>query len=531
MHAPIPAELERDLAARLEPALGGGPVPVSALLVVASETAWHDGWSVRALIALADHLAQSRHCLVLDLALEGGELHPSVEVENLEGVADIFLYGASLKHVVQRPANHRFEFAPAGLGGEPKRVLTDTRWRRLLNEQQAAGVLLIGYVPVHSEGIEILSDRIPNVIALARPEELSSIDERLSPDATVLSVVSPVDPIVEEEKPVIVAEPAAAPVMVGEEEEPEPAPKSRERDFEALRVPRNAAREALIADLRARQRAALMTPSPVPHAPDEGTPVASLAEPRLPVVPVPAQMRPTPSLTEPSFATAEPRPVVKSRKGIYIALSLVVLAALIVGAWLVVQRQVELSAAPPVPDLAAPSAPAAAPPVQGPNVPLPYSVAVEAHQELPLALDRVEALSDEEKDIGFYIAPILVDSVLYYRIMAGPVVDSTSAIVIMERLLEKGHKTGKSEWDLRRTPLAFSLGDYENMSDARSRANEAGDLGIPAYLIEVQSPEGARRFRVYAGAYAGVAEADVMRRLLRSAGLPDSLIPRVGIEK
>jgi hypothetical protein len=204
---------------------------------------------------------------------------------------------------------------------------------------------------------------------------------------------------------------------------------------------------------------------------------------------------------------------------------------LIVGAWLVVRRQVELSAAPPVPDLAAPSAPAAAPPVQGPNVPLPYSVAVEAHQELPLALDRVEALSDEEKDIGFYIAPILVDSVLYYRIMAGPVVDSTSAIVIMERLLEKGHKTGTSEWDLRRTPLAFALGDYENMADARGRANEAGDLGIPAYLIEVQSPEGARRFRVYAGAYAGVAEADVMRRLLRSAGLPDSLIPRVGIEK
>jgi hypothetical protein len=531
MHAPIPAELDRDLAARLEPALGGGPVPVSALLVVASETAWHDGWSVRALIAIADHLAQSRHCLVLDLALEGGELHPSVDVENLEGVADIFLYGASLKHVVQRPPNHRFDFAPAGLGGEPKRVLTDTRWRRLLNEQQAAGVLLIGYVPVHSEGIEILSDRIPNIIALARPEELSSIDQRLSPDATVVSVVSPVDPIVEVKEAVKVAEPAAAPVMVGEEEEPEPTPKSRERDFEALRVPRNAAREALIADLRARQRAALMTPSPVPPVADEETPLASLAEPRLPAVTAPAQMRPAPSLTEPSFATAEPRPVVKSRKGIYIALSLVVLAALIVGAWLVVQRQVELSAAPPVPDLAAPSAPAAAPLVQGPNVPLPYSVAVEAHQELPLALDRVEALSDEEKDIGFYIAPILVDSVLYYRIMAGPVVDSTSAIVIMERLLEKGHKTGKSEWDLRRTPLAFSLGDYENMSDARSRANEAGDLGIPAYLIEVQSPEGARRFRVYAGAYAGVAEADVMRRLLRSAGLPDSLIPRVGIEK
>jgi hypothetical protein len=514
------------------------------VLVVASETAWHDGWSVRTTIALADHLAKTHKCLLLDLAVEGGELHPSVDVENVEGVADIFLYGASLKHVIVKPPKRRFTFAPAGIGGEPMVVLTDTRWVRLLSEQKSAGVLVLAYVPSHSDGLEILSDRIPNILALARTEELNAIADRLSPDAVCLAVIAPDDPVIE---------PAGAPGSetgaravvdgkkdegdkddeVDEDDEPEVPERDRERDFEAIRVPRNAAREALIADLRSRQRAALMAPPLAPAPPAEEVEPAPLpAEPRAAPKPR-GPSRPPPSLSEPTFATTEPRPTVKSRKGLYIGLSLVVLAALIVGAWLVVRRYVELSANPAgSTSPASPAAPGpAAPIVPSTVVPLPYAVAVEAHQELPLAVERVDALASEEKDIGFYIAPILVDSVLYYRIMAGPVTDSAAAAAILGRLLDKGHKTGASATDLRHSPLAFSLGDYESESGARDRAKEAIDLGIPAYVIEVATPQGARRHRVYAGAYAGLAEADVMRRLLRSAGLPDSLVQRVGVRK
>ncbi|MEX2282488.1 MAG: SPOR domain-containing protein [Gemmatimonadota bacterium] len=531
-HAPVPSELDRVLATRLGAGAAEGSVPVSAVLVVASETAWHDGWSVRTTIALADHLAKTYNCLLLDLAVEGGELHPSVDVENVEGVADIFLYGASLKHVIVKPPKRRFKFAPAGIGGEPMVVLTDTRWVRLLSEQKSAGVLVLAYVPSHSDGLEILSDRIPNILALARTEELNVLADRLSADAVCLAVIAPDDPIIEEAA-APVPETRAQPVVEEDDEEGKAPERNRERDFEAIRVPRNAAREALIADLRSRQRAALMAPPPAPAPPvEELAPAIEPAEPRAPAKPR-GPSRPQPSLSEPSFATTEPRPTVKSRKRLYIGLSLVVLAVLIVGAWLVVRRYVELSATPAVvPPTTSTGAPVpAAPTVPSSVVPLPYAVAVEAHQELPLAVERVNALSSEEKDIGFYIAPILVDSVLYYRIMAGPVTDSTAALAIMQRLLDKGHKTGASASDLRHSPLAFSLGDYESESGARARASEAGDLGIPAYVIEVATPAGERRYRVYAGAYAGLAEADVMRRLLRSAGLPDSLVPRVGVRK
>ena len=115
--------------------------------------------------------------------------------------------------------------------------------------------------------------------------------------------------------------------------------------------------------------------------------------------------------------------------------------------------------------------------------------------------------------------------------MAGPVPDTVAAAAVMQRLLEKKIKPGRSGGDVRRTPLAFLLGEYDGESAARTRAGEAGQLGIPAYVIPVVGADGSNRHRVYAGAYAGLAEANVMRQLLQSAGLPDSLVARVGMKK
>jgi hypothetical protein len=159
---------------------------------------------------------------------------------------------------------------------------------------------------------------------------------------------------------------------------------------------------------------------------------------------------------------------------------------------------------------------------------LPYSVAIEAHQDLPTAVRRVESLSRAEPASGFYIAPILVDSALYYRIMAGPVRDSATAASVMASLISKGHKTGGSEWDIRATPYAFLLGEYELREQADQRMAQLSQLDIPSYVIEVPYTNGPPRYFLYSGAYSGAAEADVMRQLLRSAGLADTLVERTG---
>ncbi|MGH7555810.1 MAG: SPOR domain-containing protein, partial [Longimicrobiales bacterium] len=257
-----------------------------------------------------------------------------------------------------------------------------------------------------------------------------------------------------------------------------------------------------------------------------------------------------PALTEPHVPRAAPRPrpirrspreilpalgirlpalgIPRSRRVITGAIVLILIA--LAGIWQLGRGY--LGARRDVPETATPEAPAAARPSaltgEPSGVALPYSVAIEAHQDLPTAVRRVESLARVEPAVGFYIAPILVDSALYYRVMAGPVTDSTAAANVMESLIRRGHKTGGSDWDIRATPYAFRLGEYELREQAEQRMKELQQLDIPSYVLEVPFTNGPPRYYLYSGAYSGPAEADVMRKLLRSAGLNETLVERTG---
>jgi hypothetical protein len=178
---------------------------------------------------------------------------------------------------------------------------------------------------------------------------------------------------------------------------------------------------------------------------------------------------------------------------------------------------------PPAPPAAAP-APAGTPT----GTPLPFAVAIEAHQQLRTAAERVDTLRASQPSMGFFLAPVLVDSVLYYRVLAGPVADSTAAAGLMARLIALGHKTGGSEWDIRNAPLAFDVGAFDTPESAEARADELAALNIPAYVLAVPYSSGQERYHVYSGAYAGPAEADVMRQVLADAGVSAHLVQRIG---
>jgi hypothetical protein len=179
-----------------------------------------------------------------------------------------------------------------------------------------------------------------------------------------------------------------------------------------------------------------------------------------------------------------------------------------------------------------PTAPVPAAPVD-PGVPVGdamlYSVAVESHQDLAAATERVAELKTAEPAMGFYLTPILVDSVVYYRVQAGPVRDSTEAALLQAQLIARGYKADdSSEWDIRSTPFAFLLGTFDVREAAAVRAADLAGIGIPAYMLEVPYSGGVTRYHLYCGAYAGPSEADVMRRLLGAAGLDTTLVQRVG---
>jgi hypothetical protein len=480
------AGVDADLLDALRTGLGRGPI-----LVAADAASRASGWAPRALLALADGLStDASPVTVIDLELEDPGLHGVAGVRNDEGVTDALLFGASIEHLALPVPGRRLRLVPAGpFIPDPAEVLASSGWTHVVEEATATGGGLLLYMPAETAGGRFM-DRVAGVVALQGD---GASDGFAGFPARLLARLSPV--------PTTTVAPPA------------------ERPDEAA-----ADRDALIADLRARQQAALAaterTASTEPHRAivPGGRAGEGEREPRRELTEPPASAKPPPAVAP----TTRVRPQV-----LVPTLVVVLLLAALYGFWhylgrdyVALRQEAQRQA-----DGVTPAQPTAPEPA---GEPLRYSVAIEAHPDLPTAVTRVESLTAAEPGMGFYIAPLLVDSVLYYRVLAGPVRDSASAAVLMDSLVARGHKTGSSEWDIRSTPYTFLLDEFATRDSAAARMNELRGLDIPAYVVEIPYTSGPPRYRLYSGAYSGPAEADVMRQLLRNTGLADTLVLRTG---
>jgi hypothetical protein len=255
------------------------------------------------------------------------------------------------------------------------------------------------------------------------------------------------------------------------------------------------ARQALKAEIEARQRAAAET-ADTPDSP-----------------------RPTPAPKKPAPAR---KPVARDWRRLLRWAALIVViatAAWLVGTWLGGGPEGDMAAAGP--DGASVAQPA--------GEVLNYSVAIESYDDYDAAMVRADSLALAAPDLTFYVAPVRDDDdSILYRVLAGPMTDSASASEAMLRLVQQGLKIAPSEYDVRSTPLAFLVGQYEFRGDAEARMNELKGRMVPSYTIEVPFEQGAVRYYVYAGAYSGPSEAALMRDRLREAGVQDTLVLRVG---
>ncbi len=161
------------------------------------------------------------------------------------------------------------------------------------------------------------------------------------------------------------------------------------------------------------------------------------------------------------------------------------------------------------------------------GTPLPYSVAVESYPDTAEALRRADVLRGREPDVKFFVAPILLDSVVYYRVMAGPLADSASAAALMRQLVARGVKNGPDDWSVRPTPWAFQVGEDAPMEEALARVASLRERGVPAYVVTTGLADG-ETYRVYAGAFEGPALADLMGKMLQQAGVDARLVRRTG---
>jgi hypothetical protein len=121
---------------------------------------------------VAVHLAEARAEGGLPTLLADGDvrqprMHEYLGVENLEGLADLFLFGASLSRVSTRPPDRSFDFIPTGpYVPDPAGVLDSPRWPRLAADLRGSDCLLMLYVPAGTPGLGALSRRARRAVLI-----------------------------------------------------------------------------------------------------------------------------------------------------------------------------------------------------------------------------------------------------------------------------------------------------------------------------------------------------------------------------
>jgi hypothetical protein len=173
------------------------------LLLVAADP---DEAAARTAIALAEARARQGLATVLaDGSMQRPLLHRHLGVQNLEGLADLFLFGASLEHVRVRPDGRDFEFiSPGAYAPDPSAVLSSDRWSRVRRELEDEGVRMLLFVPADAPGLGILSQRAGEVVLIGDDAGAARAASRLHPTCRVSAVISPPTP----PEPAAPAEPA-----------------------------------------------------------------------------------------------------------------------------------------------------------------------------------------------------------------------------------------------------------------------------------------------------------------------------------
>jgi hypothetical protein len=326
--------------------------------------------------------------------------------------------------------------------------------------------------------------------------------------------------------------------------------------FERIRLPTDArTREALIADLRYRQRAARMAPPSeafrrpsladldVRTGPTTGADAADgLAEASAaaPASPPADTHTPAPegapaaavTLAEPPLAQRR-QPARRSYTWLWWMLAVIGLLSLLAASWYLVssRRQARLEADSAAANLEIPlrlPQPAANLPARppAPDTVLGYAVSVGEHVRLPSAEQRLAALHAALPGARFFISPVVRDEALYYAVLAGPTGDSASALALRDSMSARGGSRDAAAAVVRLAPYAFLLGEYATGDSADVRVSGLRRLEIPSYTLPVAGPP--TRVRVYAGSYTGPVDAEVMKQILQSVGEPAVLVPRLG---
>lgn len=425
-------------------------------------------WAGEAAIELCSVWASDGRRIVLtDLHFEEPLLHRFLGVSNLEGVVDIFAYGASLSRIAKPVRDSAFLFIPAGTyPSDAAAIYADARWKKLVAGFRDTDATLVLFTPEDSAGLAALARWSPDIILLGSPWPRPKLDELEAIGYQVRATIYPPE---------------------------RPSPTGGDRgDEDGIWPP-----AAQVGPLLGGAAAAVHRP-----------PTLELELPPPPVRPLSERTGGFPFL--------------------WVAIAVVVIAAL---AYLLFSLSPGLlpGSTPERPPGAEGSAVEATPFPRAMSV--PYSVPVKAFSSLTAAQEEVVTNRQRLQSVPFYVSAEVRQDILYYRVFAGTLADSAEATRLRQRLVAEGmiDEDDSPGWGhVELTPLAFDLGEFATMAAASARLDSLQASSIPAYATAIPYSDGSRRWQLYGGAFRDSASAEGMRDLLAVVGIAAEFSARSG---
>ncbi|MFL5384523.1 MAG: SPOR domain-containing protein [Longimicrobiaceae bacterium] len=480
---------------------GEQPGPVLLLFDPRADRAW----VADAAIALATGWnAAGRRTVLADLSIEDPILHERVGVPNLDGVVDLFLYGASLARSARPVPGRGFLLITAGTyTPEPDAILRHPRWEKIVAGFREAQASLLLFVPLDAPELASFSRWARDAVVLGDRGDGELFESIVPPELRLRAWLTPP------------ARPGAPPPRV--------APPPAERFPEPEPVPPWKAPP--------REPAA---PPPPPPATDAAAYVPAA---ELPV--------PDPQWEE----TVEPEPwttkrrrktIPKERKLSPTMLVLLVLLFIVAAAAAAVTFLPDLLPGWERPSTAPPSTtrlPGRRPqaPARPAGTARPYSVFVGALQggsDYEQAVQLAKRVERGFPGTPAYVFPEEMSGVVFYKVYAGMLDDTVQAAALRGRLVAAGlanpEDVGSPRALIQARPWTFDLGAYPTRDAADRRAAQLAAAAIYASPTAVPQTDGTERWALYAGAYADSAHAEPMKKTLQSARLPARLVQRVG---
>lgn len=464
-------------------------------------------WVADAAVAIATGwTAAGRRTVLADLSLEEPVLHERIGMGNLEGVVDIFLYGASLARSARPVPGRGFYLITAGTYTEdPGAIFRHPRWEKLVAGFREAQASLLLFVPASSDDMLSLGRWAEDVIVLGEKDNEEILRSVLLNGFSVRAWLTP--PLGQGTFAPPPAAPAPAAPAPPRFPEPEPSPP---RPWTA--PPRE--------------------PAPVHDDHLPGAAEAAVA---------PASALPVP---DPTWEEAPPAP--KRRAVSPLLLALLVLVLLGAAAYYAYTQGLLApllgASADPAPQQTVPAAPrraepararpAPAAPAREAGVPRPYTVFAKSFDNYEAARSFRTEAAGELSGVPFYIFPEVTGGVVYYKVYAGVLGDTAEAAALRKWLVDADlvspDAVGGPSALVQQRPLAFMLGEFATQGAADSAADSLARRAIPGYVVPVPAADGSERWRLYGGAFRDSADAAVMRQFLDSAQVRAPLVPRTG---